>query len=125
MTDRLCISDFQQQGDFILIQDLQVERNTQAEYGPYKKIVQVDNVLVLTNLRNNTVFLASLKEFVVRYSSTAADDVLAPLLEAHIVQSIMYQKQLVMHEWEILCYLQKEITRIHHWMINTFPMVFC
>ena len=26
----------------------------------------------------------------------------------------------MMREWEILYYIQKEITRIHHCMINTF-----
>ena len=59
----------------------------------------------------------------VRCASTVADDVVALLLEAHIVQSIMYQKQLIMREWERLCYIQKEITRIHHWIINTFPFL--
>ena len=106
--------DTQQQGDFILIQDLHAGGAIQAEYGPGKNIVQLDNDLVLTNLKNNTDFLASLKEVVVRYASTIADNVVAPFSEAHIVQSIMYQKQLMMHKWEKLCYVQKEITRIRH-----------
>lgn len=83
----------------------------------------MDNGLVLTILKNLTDFLASFLKVVVRYAFTVADNVVARLLEAHIVQSIMYQKQLMMREWERLCYVQKEITRIHHWMINTFPLL--
>ena len=112
----LCIYDAQQQRTFILIQYLHVGGAIQAEYGQDKNIVQWDNGLILTNLKNNTDILASLAEVVVRYAS--ADDVVASLLETHIVQSIIYQKQ---DYEERLCYVQQEITRIHHWMTNTFP----
>ena len=46
--------DVQQQGDFNLIQDLHVQGAIQFENGPDKNIVQMDNGLVLTNLKNNT-----------------------------------------------------------------------
>ena len=48
---------------------------------------------------------------------------MAPLLEAHIIQTIVYQKQLMMRNWERLCHVQKEITRIHYWIINTFQWI--
>ena len=77
--------DAQQQRDFILIQDLYVGGAIQAEYGPDKNIVQLDNGLALTKLKNNTDLIASLKEVVVKYASIVADNAVAPLLEAHIV----------------------------------------
>ena len=66
-------------------------------------MVQLDNGLVFTNLKNNTDLLASLKEVVVRYAYKLAEDVVTLFLEAHIVQSIIYQKQLIMRERERLC----------------------
>ena len=112
--------DVQQQGYFIFIQDLHVGGAIQVVYGPEKTIVQLNNGLVFTNLKNNTDLLASLKEVVVRCAYKLANDVVTLFLEAQIVQSIMYQKQLIMRERERLCYVQKEISRIYDWIINTF-----
>ena len=33
----------------------------------------------------------------------------------------MNQKQLMTREWERICFMQREITKIQHWMISTFP----
>ena len=115
--------DLEQQGDFIFSQDLHAGGVIQVEYRPDKNIVQLDNCLVLTKLKNNTDLWASLKEVIVRYASAVTGDVVAPLLEAHIIQTIVYQKQLMMRNWERLCHVQKKITGIHYWIINTFQWI--
>ena len=74
----------------------------QAEYRLGKNNVQLDNGIVLTNLKNSTDLFPSLKEVVIRYASTVAVNV-TPLLETHVVQSIMYQKHLMKCGWERLC----------------------
>ena len=81
--------DLEQQGDFIFSQDLHAGGVIQVEYRSDKNIVQLDNCLVLTKLKNNTDLWASLKEVIVRYASAVTGDVVAPLLEAHIIQTIV------------------------------------
>ena len=86
--------EIQRQGDYILIQDLHAGGAVQAEYGSNKGLLQLDNGLVIRTLHETNDLLKSLKTVVSTYASKVADDVVAPLLEAHIVQSLMLQKNL-------------------------------
>eukprot|EP00111_Clytia_hemisphaerica_P018265 TCONS_00054014-protein len=43
------------------------------------------------------------------------------MLEAHLSSAIMNQKNLMMREWARICFIQNEMTRVHQWMISTFP----
>ena len=66
-------------------------------------------------------FLYGLLGIVTRYTKTVSDDVVAPMLEAHIVQTLFLQKQTMAREWERLCFLQREVTQLHKWMVSVFP----
>ena len=69
-------------------------------------------------------FLQGLLDVVTKYAKTVSDDVVAPMLEAHIVQTLFLQKQTMAREWERLCFLQREITQLQKWMVGVFPSTF-
>ena len=66
-------------------------------------------------------FLHGLLDIVTRYPKTVSDDVVAPVLEAHIAQTLFLQKQTMARKWERLCFLQREITQLQEWMAGVFP----
>ena len=66
-------------------------------------------------------FLQGLRDIVTKYAKTVSDNVVAPMLEAHIVQTLFLQKQTMAREWERLCFLQGEITQLQKWMVSVFP----
>ena len=45
----------------------------------------------------------------------------APVLEAHIAQTLFLQKQTMARKWERLCFLQRQITQLQKWMAGVFP----
>ena len=66
-------------------------------------------------------FLQGLLDIVTKYAKTVSDDVVAPMLEAHILQTLFLQKQTMARECERLCFLQGEITQLQKWMVSVFP----
>ena len=66
-------------------------------------------------------FLQGLLDIVTKYAKTVSDDVVASMLEAHIVQTLFLQKRNVAREWERLCFLQRKITQLQKWMVSVFP----
>ena len=65
-------------------------------------------------------FLHGLFDIVTRYTKTVSDDVVAPIVEAHIVQTLLLQKQIMAREWERLCFLQREVTQLQKCMVSVF-----
>ena len=55
-------------------------------------------------------FLQRLLAIVTKYAKTVLDDVVAPMLEVHIVQILFLQKETIDREWECLYFPQREIT---------------
>ena len=41
--------------------------------------------------------------------------------QAHIIQTIVRKKEMTIREWERTCFLQTEITKIQHFIIQTNP----
>ena len=89
--------------------------------GINEKIIQLDNGLVLRNTEIYPNTFHPLTEAIKEYAKTVSDTVVAPLLEAHIVKTMIYQKQMMIQEWERLCFIQQEMTKLQHWMISIFP----
>ena len=58
---------------------------------------------------------------ITRYAKTVSDDVAVPMLEVHIVQTLFLQKQTMAGEWERLCFLQREVTKLQKWLVSVFP----
>ena len=80
--------------------------------GPYNRnfdpqggIVQLDNGLVIRHVEVIKNFLHGLPDIVTRQTKTVSDDVVAPMLESHIVQTLFLQKQSMARQWERLCFL--------------------
>ena len=83
-------------------------------------IIPLDNGLVIRHVEVIKSFLQGLLDIVIKYIKTVSDDVVAPMLEAHIVQKLFLQKQTIACEWERLCFLQREITQSQKWMVSVF-----
>ena len=66
-------------------------------------------------------FLQVLVDIVTKYAKTVLDDVVAPMPEAHIVQTLFLQKQTMARESERLCFLQREVTQLQKQMVCIFP----
>ena len=86
-----------------------------------QSVLQPDNGLVLRNIEKAPSLYKNLRQIVKTYAKKVANDVVAPLLEAQIVQTILHQKQIMAREGERLCFMQQEITRLQHWMISVYP----
>ena len=111
----------QQAGEYVLIPSLQAGGAVQQSLDSQDRTIQLDNGLILHHNEDSQNPLQSLNDAVREYARSVADTVVAPLLEAHIAQTIIYQKQIMVKEWERICFLQKEISKLQHWMIATFP----
>ena len=117
----LAIPEIKQQGRYILIPSLNVDGAIQEEFGPKRGIFQLDNGLVIRYLEVIKNFLQGLLDIVTKYAKTISGDVVAPMLEAHIVQTLFLQKQTMASERERLCFQQREITQLEKWMVSVFP----
>ena len=117
----LGIHEIQQQGPYILIPSLHVGGALQEEFGPTRGIFRLGNGLVIRYVEVIKDFLQGLLDTVTKYAKTVSDDVVAPMLEAHIVQKLFLQKRTMACEWERLCFLQREITQLQKWMVSVFP----
>ena len=118
----LGIHEVKKQGPYILVPSLHVGGAIQEEFGPMREIFQLDNGLVIRHVEIIKDFLQGLLDIVTKYGKkTVSDDVVAPMLEAHIVQTLFLQKQTMAREWERLCFLQGEITQLQKWMVSVFP----
>ena len=95
---------------FILIPSLHNGGTIQEEFGPTRGIVQLHNGLVIRHVEVIKSFLQGLVDIVTKYAKTVLDDVVAPMPEAHIVQTLFLQKQTMARESERLCFLQREVT---------------
>ena len=108
----LRIHKIKQQGPYILIPFLYVGGAIQEEFGPTRGIFQLANGLVIRQVEVMKGFLQGLLDIVTKYAKTVSDNVVAPMLEALIVQTLFLQKQTMAREWERLCFLQREITQL-------------
>ena len=88
---------------------------------PQRGIFQLDNGLVIRHVEVIKVFLQGLLDIVTKYTKTVSDDMVAPMLEARIVQTLFLQKWTMACEWERLYFLQREITQVQKWMVSVFP----
>ena len=117
----LGIHKIQQQGSFILIPSLHAGEAIQKKFGPTRGIVQLDRCLAIRHVEVIKNSLQGLLDIVTKYAKTGSDDVVAPMLEAHIVQPLFLQKQIMARKWERLCFLQEKITQLQKWMVSGFP----
>ena len=117
----LGIHDIQQQRPYILIPSLHIGGAIQEEFGSTRGIFQLDNGLVIRHVKVIKDFLQGLLDIVTKYTKTVSDDVVAPMLQAHIVQTLFLQKRTMVREWERLCFLQREISQLQKWMVSVFP----
>ena len=84
----LGIHEIKQQGPYILIPSLHVGGAIQDEFGPTTGNFQLDNGLVIRHVEVIKHFLQGLLDIITKYAKTVMDDVVAPMLEAHIVQTL-------------------------------------
>ena len=117
----LGIHEIKQQDSYILIPSLDVGGAIQEEFRSTRGIVQLDNSLVIRHMEVIKSFLQRLIDIVTKYAKTVLDDVVGPLLEAHIAQTLFLQKHTMAREWERLCFLQREIKRLQKCMVSVFP----
>ena len=82
------IHKIQQQGSYLLIPSLYVGGATQEEFRPTRGIVQLDNGLVIRHVEIIKSFLQRLLNIINKYAKTVSDDVVVPMLEIHIVQTL-------------------------------------
>ena len=108
-------------GPYMLIPSLHVVGAIEEEFGPTKGITQLDNSLVIRHVEVVRSFLQGFLDLATKYAKIVSDDVVTPILKAHIVQTLFLQKQAMAQEWECLCFLQKEITQLQKWMVSAFP----
>ena len=81
----------------------------------------MDNVLVIRHVEVIKKFLQRLLDIVTKYAKTVSDNVVAPMQEAHIVQTVFLQKQTMVWEKGRLCFQQRKITQLQKWMVSVFP----
>ena len=79
------IREIKQQGSYILIPSLHVGGTIQEEFGPTREIFQLGNGLVIRHVEVIKDFSQGLLDIVTKYARTVLDDVVAPMLETHIV----------------------------------------
>ena len=63
-----------------------------------RRIFELDDGLVTRHVEVIKEFLQELLDIVTKYAKTVADDVVALMLEAHIVQTLFLQKQTMARE---------------------------
>ena len=84
----LGIHTIQQQGACILLPSLLVGGAIQREFGPTRGILQLGSGLVIRHVQIIKNFQQGLLKIATKYPKTVYDDVVAPMLEAHIVQTL-------------------------------------
>ena len=94
----LGVHEIKQQGTYILIPSLHVGGAIRQEFGPTRDIIHLDNGLFIRHVEVIRNFFHGLLDIVTRYAKTVSDDVVAPILEAHIVQTLFLQKQTMARE---------------------------
>ena len=95
----LGVHEIKQQGTYILTPSLHVGGAIQQESGSTRGIVQLDNGLVIRHVEVIKNFLHGLLDIVSRYAKTVSDDVVVPMIEAHIVKTLFLQKQTIARQW--------------------------
>ena len=84
----LRIHKIKQQRPYILIPSLHTGGAIQGECGSTRGIFELDDGLVIRHVEVIKEFLQELLDIVTKYAKTVADDVVALMLEAHIVQTL-------------------------------------
>ena len=64
--------------------------------------MQLDNGLIIRNVEVVKSYLQGLLDIVTKYARTVSDDVVAPMLEAHIMQTLFLQKQAVARDLYVM-----------------------
>lgn len=47
-----------------------------------------------------------------------SNNIVLSVIQAHIAQTVFWRKQMMVKEWERICFMQQELTKIQHWMIS-------
>ena len=105
----------------ILIPSLRIGGSIQNEYGESKTTLLLDNGILLKSPIIKEDMFKALENIVTEYSKRMASDTLSPILQAHIMRTVMNQKLLLIQEWEKICFVQQEVSKIQRWMIEVFP----
>ncbi|MEO0683466.1 MAG: reverse transcriptase domain-containing protein [Cyanobacteria bacterium J06649_11] len=113
--------EIKQMDSNILIPSLRIGGSIQNEYGESKTTLLLDNGILLKSPVIKEDMFKALETIVTEYSKRMASDTLGPILQAHIMRTMMNQKMLIIQEWEKLCFIQKEVSKIQRWMIEVFP----
>eukprot|EP00111_Clytia_hemisphaerica_P011879 TCONS_00034904-protein len=96
----------------VLIPSLKVGGGIQNEYGESKTTLLLDNGLLLKDPVMKGNMFEALKDMVTAFSKRMVSDTLGPILQAHIVRTLINQKLDIIQEWERLCFIQQEVSRI-------------
>ena len=113
--------EVKQMESHILIPSLRIGGSIQNEYGESKTTLLLDNGLLLKDPIMKENMFEALQNIVTEYSKRMASDTLGPILQAHIMRTLINQKLTIIQEWERLCFVQQEVSRIQRWMIEVFP----
>ena len=82
----------------------------------------MDNSLLLKfSSPDERNYLGSLEGTITEYTKKARNDVVAPILQAHVIHIIIFQKRRIIQDGERSCVVQSELARIQHFMLKTFP----
>ena len=85
----------QRSGEYFLIASLQAGRAIQQMTEINEETIQLEYGLVLRNTEIYPNTFHPLTEAIKEYAKTVSDTVVAPLLEAHIAQTMIFQKQMM------------------------------
>uniref|UniRef100_A0A7M5XFT0 Reverse transcriptase n=1 Tax=Clytia hemisphaerica TaxID=252671 RepID=A0A7M5XFT0_9CNID len=113
--------EINQMEDNIVIPSLRIGGSIQNTYGETDSTLLLDNGLLLKDPIMKENMFEALKNIVTDYAKRMSSDVLGPILQAHIMRTLINQKQDIIAEWERTCFIQQEVTRIQQWMIEVFP----
>ena len=72
----------------------------------------MDNGIVIKHVEGIKTFLQGLLDIVTKHTLKVLYNLVAPMLEAHIVETLFLQKQNMPRECERLSFLQREITQL-------------
>ena len=79
-------------GPYMLVPSLHVVGAIQEEFGPIRGITQLDDGLVVRHVEVVRSFLQGFLNLATKYAKIVSDDVVTPILKAHIVQTLFLQK---------------------------------
>ena len=117
----LGIYKIQRQWPDVLIPFLHVGGAIQEEFRLTRRIKQLDNGIVIKHVEGIKTFLQGLLDIVTKHTLKVLYNLVAPMLEAHIVETLFLQKQNMPRECERLSFLQREITQLQKWMVSVSP----